>query len=210
MTESEVTRTELHTRRIEMRSYKRSDGLYEIEGHLVDTKPHDFKAPNGDKRIPVGTPIHQMRIRLVYDFSMKIHDVFTDTLDAPYVPCYDAPPTLQQLKGLSMAKGWNSEVRRLFSGDKCCTHLMNMLGPMAATAYQGLTVERAGLPTAVDAHGKPLKIGSCYAYRTDREVVLQMWPRYYTGPHGAEVRAHARAEEKAHPHPVEGTRGGPA
>jgi len=184
-----VTREELHTRHIEMRAFKRSDGLYEVEGHLLDTKPHHFKAPNGDKQIPANAPIHQMRIRLTYGFDMKIHEVWADTFDAPYTPCYDAPPTLQQLKGLSMARGWNSEIRRLFSGDKCCTHLMNMLGPMAAVAYQGLTVDRTKLPTAVDAHGKPLKIGSCYAYRTDREVVMKLWPKYYVGP-GSQHHGH--------------------
>jgi hypothetical protein len=57
-----------------------------------------------------------------------------------------------------------------------------MLGSMAATAYQSLTVERSARPTALDADGKPLKIESCYAYGTEREVVMKMWPKYYTGP----------------------------
>jgi hypothetical protein len=41
--EPKVARAPLHRRAIEIQGYKREDGLYDIEGHLVDTKPHDFK-----------------------------------------------------------------------------------------------------------------------------------------------------------------------
>jgi len=46
-TESGVAREELHFRRIDMRGYRRSDGLYEVEGRVTDVKPRDF-APGAD------------------------------------------------------------------------------------------------------------------------------------------------------------------
>ena len=33
-----VSRSPVHTRRIECRSYRRDDGLFDIEGHLTDRK----------------------------------------------------------------------------------------------------------------------------------------------------------------------------
>ena len=37
-----VPREPLHTRRVECRGYRRADGLWDIEGHLVDTKAYPF------------------------------------------------------------------------------------------------------------------------------------------------------------------------
>ena len=39
---SPVAREPIHTRRIECRGYRRADGLWDIEGHLVDTKAYAF------------------------------------------------------------------------------------------------------------------------------------------------------------------------
>lgn len=36
-------RTELHFRRIVMRGYRRDDGLYEIDGRVVDTKTNPMR-----------------------------------------------------------------------------------------------------------------------------------------------------------------------
>ena len=45
--EPTVAREPLHRRSIEINGYKRADGLFDIEGHLVDTKPIDFKLTAG-------------------------------------------------------------------------------------------------------------------------------------------------------------------
>ena len=52
-----VEREPLHLRSIELRGYKRADGLYDIEGHLVDTKPFDFKLRRDAAR---GRPVHEL------------------------------------------------------------------------------------------------------------------------------------------------------
>jgi len=187
--DDKVAREALHRRVIDMQGYKRADGLYEIEGHILDTKPVDFKAPNGDKFVPANTPLHEMRVTITFDWDMTVHKIAAQTFAGPYGPCYDAPPTLQAMVGKSMARGWSAEVRKHLGNEKSCSHLAHMLGPMAAAAYQSLTVERAAMPTKVDADGRPLKINSCFAYGTDREVVLKMWPKFYTGPLQPQVKA---------------------
>ena len=60
-----VDREELHLRRIEMRGYRRSDGLYDIEARLTDTKSHTFQRDEGS--IFAGVPLHDMWLRLVVD-----------------------------------------------------------------------------------------------------------------------------------------------
>src|SRR5438552_1620412 len=79
-----ITREELHHRRIEMRGYRRSDGLYEVEGRVVDRKPHDFQAVGG-RAVPAQEPIHDMGVRLVFDDEMMVRDVATFTDAAPYL-----------------------------------------------------------------------------------------------------------------------------
>ena len=40
-------RKPMHTRTVECRGYLRDDGRWDIEGHLIDTKPFDI--PNEDR-----------------------------------------------------------------------------------------------------------------------------------------------------------------
>ena len=53
-----VAREPLHRRTIEIHGYKREDGLYDIEGHLVDTKPYDFKLAAGVRARGRADPRH--------------------------------------------------------------------------------------------------------------------------------------------------------
>lgn len=177
-----AAREELHFRRIDMRGFRRADGLFEIEGRVTDRKPHEFRSPNGTKVVAANAPIHDMGVRLVIDLDMTVQDVATFTVSAPYGDCYDAGARLQVLKGLRIAGGWGSEVRRRLGGAQSCTHLMELLIPLATTAYQSLTMMRVGRPDTLDTQGQPVKIDSCYAYSREREVVRRRWPDYYTGP----------------------------
>jgi len=175
-------REELHFRRIDMRGYRRPDGLYEIEGRIVDRKPHVFD-PTGltdmARVVPANEPIHNMGVRLLFDTSMQVLDVETFTADAPYAHCVGGGDALQSLKGLSMTKGWAKEVSARLGGARSCTHLREILIPMASAAFQSLTMMRLKLPDRVDANGRPLKLDSCYAYGVSRELVRSRWPEYY-------------------------------
>ena len=67
-----VEREALHSRTIEIRGFRRADGLYDIEGRLVDTKPHDFKLAAGIRK--AGEPIHSMWLRITIDRNLVIVD----------------------------------------------------------------------------------------------------------------------------------------
>lgn len=173
---------ELHFRRIDMRSWRRSDGLFELEGRVTDRKPHDFVPWRGGKQVAAGEPIHDMDVRLVFDLELCIHGVETFTEAAPYGQCPEGGRALQSLVGLRMTSGWSKEVRSRLGGSRSCTHLMELLIPMATTAFQSLSQASRGRAERVDSTGRPLKINSCYAYGEERELVREHWPQFYQPP----------------------------
>jgi len=178
-----MDREELHARRVELRGYQRVDGLYDVEAHMVDTKPEELALSNG-RVVSPGEPVHDMSIRLVVDENLNVMDVLASTDAAPQGICPQATSTLQSLKGLRIGPGWSKAVGERLAGRKGCTHLNELLKPMATVAFQTLWKVRENRPTVVDANGKPRKIDSCYAYASDREVVRQRWPIYHQGEGG--------------------------
>ena len=175
-----VPRDELHLRRIELTGYRRHDGLYDIEARMVDTKKSEIKLLDG-RRLPAGEALHDMSVRIVVDEALTVVDIVASTDAAPFGICREATDTLQTMKGLKIAHGWSQAVRERLSGRKSCTHLAELLGPLATVAFQTLSQVRLAKPAAVDAKGRPLKIDTCYAYASDREVVQRLWPAHYDG-----------------------------
>lgn len=175
-----ITREELHFRRIDMRGFRRSDGLYEVEGRVTDRKPHDFvPLRGGGRQVPANEPIHDMGVRLVYDDQLVVHAVETFTEAAPYAMCPQGGRALQSIKGLRMTSGWSKAVRSRLGGERSCTHLMELLIPLATVAYQSLSYPNRARPERLDATGRPVKIDSCYAYGAQRELVLRQWPEFH-------------------------------
>lgn len=171
-------REEIHQRRIDMRGFRRVDGLYDLEAHLTDTKTAGMTVGN-DRFVSPGEAIHDMWVRLVIDEDLKVIDILASTDAAPQSPCPQAAATLQSIKGLTIGPGWSKAVRERLAGRKGCTHLTELLMPLATVAIQTLWQVRVSRPPLVNANGKPLKIDSCFAYASDRELVRQRWPEYY-------------------------------
>jgi hypothetical protein len=180
---SGVTRDELHFRRIDMRGYRRSDGLYEVEGRVTDTKPRDFAPGAGaGEVVPAFAPIHDMGVRLVFDHDMVIHEVASFMDATPFPVCRGGGQALQNLKGVRIGNGWSREVRSRLGGAASCTHLMEILIPLATTAFQTMSTERRDRPEPLDARGRPKKIDSCYAYAAHTDVVRRRWPQFHRPP----------------------------
>jgi hypothetical protein len=176
-------RDELHLRRIELHGYRRHDGLYDIEARMVDTKTTELTLGDG-RLVPPGDAIHDMSIRLVVDEDLNVIDIVASTDASPFGICGEATGTLQSMKGLRIAAGWSTAIRQRLAGRNGCTHLTELLMPLATVAFQTLSQLRQAKPTPVDENGKPRKIDSCYAYASDREVVQRRWPMYYDGAAG--------------------------
>jgi hypothetical protein len=173
-------RRALHQRSIELQGYVRLDGLYDIEARMADTKSCALTV--GDSRhVAPGEPLHDMSIRLVVNDRLDLIEIEACIDASPFGICSEATRALQSLVGLRIGSGWSAAIRERLGGRKGCTHLAELLRPLATVAFQTLWQLRESLPAAVDASGKPRKIDSCHAYASDREVVRRRWPQYYEG-----------------------------
>jgi hypothetical protein len=170
-------RKHLHTRRIECTGYQREDGLWDIEGHLVDTKTYGF-ANRTRGQVTAGTPIHDMWIRLTIDGSMRVHRAEAKTDASPYPICAAVNEGFRELEGLTIGPGWMRSVVSRIGGVLGCTHLVELLRPLATTAYQSMYKERRA---AEQTGEKPVFLDTCYALSTANEVVKEHWPQFYTG-----------------------------
>lgn len=176
-----MEREEIHLRRVEVRAFRRADGLYDIEARMQDTKTHPFGPLGAASRQP-GEPIHDLGVTLVVDENLKVHDASAFTNATPFPQCAGATSALAKLKGLSIGTGWLKACRERLAGAQGCTHMLELLGPAATTAYQAMAPVHLGKPGPVDGNGKPKKIDSCWGYASHQPIVLQRWPAFYTGP----------------------------
>jgi hypothetical protein len=174
-------RQPLHTRSVQCKGYIRDDGLYDIEGMLVDTKSRAFH--NMDRgHVEPGEPIHEMWIRLTVDIDLKVVDVEARSVWGPYDMCGDITPNFKRLKGLVIQRGWKQKTQELLGGTQGCTHMVELLGPIATTAFQTIYADRVARDKRAGSKETPALIGSCHAYAPDSPVVAMRHPEYYTGP----------------------------
>ncbi len=175
---SPVGRQAIHTRRVICKGYRRDDGLWDIEGHLADTKSYGFENKHRGTVEP-GDPVHEMWLRLTIDDEFTVHAVEAVTEKGPFAVCPGATESFQQLVGLTMGPGWNRQVRARLGGAAGCTHLAELTGPMATTAMQTIwPLRQSRQPRKSD---RPRLLNSCYAFRSDSPVVKDLWPEHYTG-----------------------------
>jgi hypothetical protein len=174
-----LAREPLHTRRIDCRGYRRADGLWDIEGHLSDVKSYGFTTDERG-RIEAGEPIHDMGLRLTVDDGLVIRAVEAVTDRGPYRVCPAITVNFQRLVGLAIRPGFTRRVKELLGGAQGCTHLVELIGPVATTAFQTIAPMRVW-QEGRESGKKPRLIDSCHAYASDGEQVRQQWPEFYTG-----------------------------
>ena len=174
-----ITREEIHHRRIDMRGFRRSDGLFEVQAHLTDRKTHDFVKPADGRTVPARAAVHDMSVALVFDKDMIVREVQTSMDAFPYRTCPGGGDSLQSLIGLRIGAGWNTEVRKRLPSADTCSHLKELLSPMASAAYQTMTSVLSGLLDERDSTGRPVKIGQCHAYGPTRDLVKTLWPEFH-------------------------------
>ena len=177
----------IHNRYIECRGYCRGDGLWDIEGHLTDTKTYSFS--NIDRgEVVAGEPLHEMWLRLTIDEDMLICQAEAVTDYSPYKVCPEITPNFARLKGLRISPGWRKQALQHVGGVLGCTHLVELLGQMGTTAIQTLHGQRR--QTEATDHTEttdkkpsdgPGILNTCYALRADGPVVKVRWPQSYTG-----------------------------
>jgi len=204
-----VGRQHLHTRRVTCQGFFREDGLWDIEGRITDEKSYEHV---NEWRGPLkpGDFVHDMSIRLTLDHKFTIVDVEAVTDKSPYRICGDVAPDFKKLIGLRIGGGFHREVRARLGGVHGCTHIVELLGPVATTAFQTLSsgkareLERAHRTKSdpapkADAPSKPRRkphvIDTCHAWAADGPVVKRWAPDFYSGPDAEAVRAAMAGKE---------------
>lgn len=187
-------REHIHTRAVTCCGYRRADGLWDIEGHLRDTKTYPFSSLDRGTVAP-GEPVHDMWLRLTVDDRLIVQAVEAVTEHGPFSICGNITPNYQRLVGLSISHGWTRKTRELLGGIQGCTHLLELLGPIATTAFQTVypwlqrQKQLAGEPTDGDDGEPPVLLNSCHAFASNSPVVERRWPQFYTGNKAADERS---------------------
>ena len=185
---SPAARTPIHTRTIEGHGFRRDDGLWDIEGRLVDTKSYPFDNQHRGT-IEIGEPLHEMWLRLTVDDTLTIRAVEAETDNGPYAICGAITPNFRLLVGLKIRPGFTKAVSERVGGVSGCTHLVELVGRLATVAFQTvypvLARERNQRPDQMRDPDRPKRppplLNTCHVFASDGEVARTQWPAFYTG-----------------------------
>lgn len=167
-------RRPLHLRRITCEAFEREDGLLDIEGLLIDTKPTPLQLVTG-RSIDPGSAIHQMRVRLTVNRDRWIVAASAHSEAYPHLECEEAEAAYHKLVGLRIEPGFTRQVKQLFRGEAGCTHISELIPPMATTLFQVLWAH-GDFADAEPVASSP--VGACHGLRRDGHVVRTYFPAH--------------------------------
>lgn len=174
-------RRHLHNRKISCEGYEREDGLFDIEARIIDTKTYATEDPYRGKRA-AGMHVHDMQVRLTLDRSYTVKAIEVTTNDSPYDICPTVAPGYQKLVGARVGAGWRKAVTEAVGRTKGCTHISELLMPVATVAFQTMGNWKAEQNTAASEMKKPAFVDGCKAWASDGPVVEKMFPMFYRKP----------------------------
>ena len=166
-----MSRKPIHTRRTEYASYRRDDGLFEIEGKLIDTAATS------------GRSFHVMGLQMAFDDQLVIRSINEILETVPFEDCRQGPDVYARLIGEKIAPGWKKRVGAIINRHESCTHQLELLFNMGTVAY--LAVSMAPLLDGIDpltqsrdAGARPFFLGGCKAWRLDGPIVADKFPKF--------------------------------
>ena len=174
-----VKRKLTHTRVVTCHGYQREDGLWDIEGRIVDTKPYRFKNRDRGGWIEADEALHDMSIRLTINLDLEVQDAEAVIDASPYNYCQSVITVAKNLIGLRIAPGWTDKSKKAMGSNRGCTHLTELLGPIATTAIQTIVSEKMKRSEGKPQSGATAFLNSCHSYAADSPVVELHWPEHY-------------------------------
>lgn len=162
-----------YQRSITVQTFVRSDGLWDIEGHLVDIWPTEQQVAGG--MLPGGRPMHEMWLRFTVDHTATIVAAVSSTEAGPYgAACATISPDYGKFVGVQIARGYRDAIRRLFGKTAGCTHINELASVMGSAALQALWHELTGDPDV-----QPFSIDGCHALAASGPQVAEFFPRWH-------------------------------
>ncbi len=172
-------RLRVHQRTMTFEGFRRADDLWDIEGHLVDTKDQEFRIQD-DIRLP-GDAVHDISVRVTIDHRMNVLDVVACSDATPFPgTCEAILPDYRKIIGLNLFKGFVKAVKTEFAGPHGCTHVSELLMSMPTAAFQAFAGQ-VKHEDRVDGDQVPFHLDRCHALSLDSDVVRRFYPRWYRG-----------------------------
>lgn len=177
-----AARQPAHRRTITLDGFARDDGHFDIEAELVDIKHHSFPS-RAHSEIKKGQALHHMKVRVTVSEEMEIIKAEAVTLSGPYHECPQGALAIKHLIGKKIQPGWQKIVKRAIGGMQGCTHITELMGPVATVAFQTIFGEKArrarqnaprDSETETAATNKAL-LNSCYALSEGKSAALWNW-----------------------------------
>ena len=175
--DSSVHRKPIHTRKIDMNSFLREDGLWELEATLLDVKAYDFSKRNGSIKV-AGSPVHNMKICLLVSEDGEVLDVNAHYDDAPYDHvCMAIESAYKGLIGLHLLKNFRNSVKARYARTAGCTHMSELVVLLPTVFVQSLSMQRN--QKEASRGKKPFQLEGCHALALTSPVVKEFYPEWY-------------------------------
>ncbi|MBR1777632.1 MAG: DUF2889 domain-containing protein [Alphaproteobacteria bacterium] len=169
-------REELYFRHIDYIGYRRTDGLWDIEGHFRDRRTVDCPCIDRGGMIQAGETFHEMLLTMTIDDDMVIRGLTVKIEKHPYKQCPAAEAVFKNVEGLQIAAGFSKELRRRVPAKLACTHLFSLLIGAAGAAFQ--TVAQVRMMKYCRGV-RPDPLDTCLAWDSSGEMVKREWPDFY-------------------------------
>ena len=168
----------VHTRTIDIKAFRRDDGLMDVEGRITDIKPFDHVMTDSFRA--AGEPVHDLSVRITIDDNMEVREAVASMDRTAHDLCIGAQPNFKNLAGLSIGPGWNRMVRERIGHGQGCTHIIEMLAQMASGTMQAMWSRKPGekreMPRVAEREMPKGMLNSCFAYREEGEFIRDFFP----------------------------------
>jgi hypothetical protein len=153
-------RSELvHRRTMDFTGYELDDETMGVVARLTDERPWAGTSTRGSQ-------LHDMTLEVqvrLADLAITASSAFM--VHHPHAECPDITPVFSQLIGLSVGRGFNKEVVRLFSGVSGCAHLDQLaraLGP--AIVQSAISIKASHHDPSTPRPSNAHVAGSCHIW----------------------------------------------
>ena len=170
----------IHNRNLDISSYVVDDEHILITGELIERNLIPIYEKSGELFEPA--VFHHMQIQLIVKSAeLKIVDIHVKIPGAPHDNiCREMENSLDEIKGLAIAPGFTSKVKKIAGGIKGCVHLTTLLLSMAPAALQGYWIFEARKEPSSENSAFDFEkylVDACWAWRKQGPLVKKMSDR---------------------------------
>jgi len=160
----------IHNRNLNISSYVVDEEHVLISGEFKERNLITVYERSGEPIEP--NIFHHMQIQLlIKNAELKIVDIHVKIPGAPHDEiCREMESSLDKIKGLNIAPGFTSKIKKIAGGIKGCVHLTTLLLSMAPAALQGYWIFEARKTQRSEESFLGIEkylVDACWAWRKD-------------------------------------------